>query len=660
MTTDKPPVVFLLAVWGEKYITNFFDFSLRSLLAPGNIPSMSQDYVCTFLFLTVRKNIPFFRKHPVFKQLTSYCRIEFIEISDLIFDGNYSATLTMAFERGMRSRGKKMCGTYFFFLVSDYIMANNSLRNLKRYMQAGYSGITTGNFLVVEEYLYQKLKDIIHSDATGLLSLNAREMLKLAFPCLHPVSIAQTVTQPFIHAVHANRLFWKKDDNIIVGRFYLRHMLCIKPEIDHYLIGSSCDYSFIPEMCPSGNIAHIQDSDDYCVIEMSPFNYELRWISHGQFEIKKLAARLSEWTTYVHRLNAHIPIVFHSEDLRKFPHSTIEESAHFINAVEKHLSKNPQPVRGHFYWVSCLESILYWVLSQADKSRYFFRGTLAGIIGSPTFFPVLSSASDDRFLLKITQPPASLPLNKKQKRKAVLKKKMTGASPDTAFWHLHWLDDYRLRSDIKKRFDYSACLVVAFEPISNTIDWLELKYPKCCTYQFYDLLITRSPSELKKIFHDKQQVLMWINEENFYKVAAALRNCSKYLPPNSRISVYLNFKKKIPRISFKKLTSIWSADLLNSQIVCEKVSIHCSLSRAYLQDMYVNYTQKLFAPRRHLWHRLAGLAGLSMLNVACLFGNLLSLFIQTSKKKNTSAIIHFGCNAQESLQNKENRASISQ
>ena len=91
---------------------------------------------------------------------------------------------------------------------------------------------------------------------------------------LHPATLANTVNIPFNHNSHTNRLFWRVDGNTMIGRFYLMHMLCVRPEITDFMIGSSCDYSFIPEMCPSGNVEAITDSDEYLVVELQPRRHE--------------------------------------------------------------------------------------------------------------------------------------------------------------------------------------------------------------------------------------------------------------------------------------------------------------------------------------------------------------------------------------------------
>jgi hypothetical protein len=306
---NKPiKVTYLLAVWGEQYIRQFMDLSLRSLLAQGNIPGLSEHTESTFIFLTCRRDRKVFAEHPMYKRLERYCRVEFVIIDDLIFSGNYSATLTLAYERGMRHAGADMLSTYFIYLVADYVMADGSMMNLLPHMQHGVSGITAGNFQAVEEDMLESFK-MRMDERTGVLTLPPRELMAMTLTHLHPLTVANIVNQGFSHTEHTNRMFWRTDDNTLIGRFYLRHMLCIKPEIDDYVIGASCDYSYIAEMCPSGNIVHIADSDEYCVIELQPYAHEQNFIKPGAFKRDSMVRALSKWVTPVHRDNALQPTV---------------------------------------------------------------------------------------------------------------------------------------------------------------------------------------------------------------------------------------------------------------------------------------------------------------------------------------------------------------
>jgi hypothetical protein len=147
------------------------------------------------------------------------------------------------------------------------------------------------------------------------LSLQPRELMQWALNNLHPLVLANMVNLPFSHNTDSNRLFWRVDGSTILGRFYLMHMLCVRPEVTDFVIGSSCDYSFIPEMCPSGNIDIITDSDEYLVIEMQTRNHESKFLRPGPFEAVSLAKSLSEWTTSVHRDNAKHSLLFNTNHI---------------------------------------------------------------------------------------------------------------------------------------------------------------------------------------------------------------------------------------------------------------------------------------------------------------------------------------------------------
>ncbi len=82
-----------------------------------------------------------------------------------------------------------------------------------------------------------------------------------------------------------------------------------------YQVGASCDYSFIPEMCPSGRVAIINDSDDYLVVEIQPHSHELQYIEWGLGNQNNLINVLIEWTTSQHRKNAEATIYFHANEL---------------------------------------------------------------------------------------------------------------------------------------------------------------------------------------------------------------------------------------------------------------------------------------------------------------------------------------------------------
>ncbi|HEY8277417.1 MAG TPA: hypothetical protein VIG52_10565, partial [Methyloceanibacter sp.] len=339
----------ILPVWGYPFVRQFLEVGLPTLLAPGNLPTLAKALPCTFTLMTSEEDAEFVREHPAFHRLSSICPTEIRLMDHLITGSNYSTTLTLAYTEMVRAAGPAMLDTCFFFLVSDYIFADGSLANVLARLLQGASGVLVGNFQVVQEdariWLVEQLNASPH-----VLSLPPRPMMHWALAHLHPATIANTVNYPLSHNIHTNRLFWRVDADTLIGRFYLMHMLVIRPETTQFTIGASCDYSFVPEMCPSGAVEVITDSDDYLVIEMQPREHESNFLRVGPLRPKAVAKTLSQWTTARHRENANFSVIFHGSELSSRVAATRVEADSFIAEVGTRLRKTPQPHRGHRYW----------------------------------------------------------------------------------------------------------------------------------------------------------------------------------------------------------------------------------------------------------------------------------------------------------------------
>lgn len=456
----------LIAVWKEKYIRQFMELSLRSLLAPGNLPALAANAELTFTFLTHSRDRDIFRAHPMFARLEQTCRVTFVDIDDLIYGANYSATLTIAYERGMRETGEKMLSTYFIYLVADYIMANGSLKNLLPYMQQGVSGITAGNYQAVEEEAEAGILRRIDSQS-GILAIPPRELVGMTLFHLHPLARANLVNEGHRHTSHTNRLFWRVNDQTLIGRFYLRHMLAIKPEIDNYMIGASCDYSFIPEMCPSGNVVHLSDSDEYCVVELQPKNHERHFIRWGKTRQKQLVKSLSKWATDPHRNNALAPVIFHSMDIPPQAQEMLTQSRHYVEQIEKELPAYSPPVFGHPYWVSCIEAQLAQLSRRVNTKSFFAHGMLGGIAGSPIFEPVLGGSKDDFLFLKTRREYFGGSL---RERVLYLLRELSGGEAESKWWHREYGHSGAIHTAFNRTAAEShAVLVIAGGP-SGYID----------------------------------------------------------------------------------------------------------------------------------------------------------------------------------------------
>jgi hypothetical protein len=346
----SPPkaVKCLLPVWGHRHTRQFLEFGLPTLLAAGNVPALAAALPCEFVVATSGEDAATILEHPNWRLLADICPTRLEAIDDLISDASHATSLTLAYARMIRATGAAMTDCCFLFLVADFLIADGSLTAVLNRLQAGASGVLAGNFQVAAEDMAPHL-----AGSPGARSLAARALVRLSLAHLHPATNAAIVNGGFRQDAATNRLFWRVDDDTMLGRFYLAHMIGIRPEVTDFAIGSACDYSFIPELCPSGNVEFMTDSDEYFAVEMQPRGDETP-LRAEKLDVGRLAADLSKWTTARHRQNAQTTILFHAWDIPATTPAVSSQADATIRAIDRALSPVPCPHRDHPYWIGGL------------------------------------------------------------------------------------------------------------------------------------------------------------------------------------------------------------------------------------------------------------------------------------------------------------------
>jgi hypothetical protein len=343
----RPKIKFVTAVWGKDYIERFAALALPSFLALGNLPALAASADLEVVIMTREEDVATFEQHAAFRGLRSICSTSFAGIDDLITSGVYGVTLTLAYARAVIACGAEMVNTHFVFMNADFVLADGCLRSLFKHIEAGRSIVLAPSFRAIAEAVEPTLKAKL--DPSGTLSISPRELVRLALPHPHPTTAAKVVNQTFCHSVHPNQFFWRVDRHTLIGRYYLIFMLCLKPERVISTINSYCDYSFIPEMCPSGNEAVMGDSDEFFMLELQRRNQEMFLVRLGAQREKNVAASLAAWTTAEHRRAATYDVVFHSEDLPPAIERAKATADAFVQKIERMLGP-PRSHLDHPHW----------------------------------------------------------------------------------------------------------------------------------------------------------------------------------------------------------------------------------------------------------------------------------------------------------------------
>ncbi len=531
----RPPakaVTLLMPVWGYRFVSQFLEFTLRTLLAPGNIPAIAGMMPCQFVLLSSDEDARQIRSHPAWHELERYCAAEIRSIDDLITDGNHTATITLAFARAVREAGDAMLDTCFIFLVSDYLVANGSLRTVVERIRNGASGVVAGNYQIVAEDAIPLLRYQIDPTSTSF-TLEPRELVAWSLAHLHPATVANIVNFGLSHNTHVNRLFWRVDENTLIGRFYLLHMIGIRPEVKDFIVGASCDYSFIPEMCPSGNVVALTDSDEYLVVEMQPRDHESKNLLPGPLGVRNLAKSLSEWTTTAHRRNIEHTFIYHAQEI---PHSLsrfIAEANAFLTAVRALLTPEPQPHRHHHYWIGSI------AVNRARSRRPLGK-------------------QDWAFLLGEAVPSGGLPSLIWRLRAMVF-----GSPPDVTRLHPRW-PDYGLPLKALKRISVDGrLLLVANEP-SVYASWLTRATNDVETLECVRLL--ELPRNLYLPLVGKFDCcLMVLTEEQVGHADELLARIGPLLGPGGRIMILITNNRSLDSAAeFSRAFARHSGRLVNS------------------------------------------------------------------------------------------------
>ena len=385
----------LMPVWGYQFIGRFLEFCLPTLLAPNNIPAIAQAKLCRFVLLSSVADEPIIRSHPAWQKLERHCACEIRSIDDLITQGNHTATITLAFERVLRQSGDAMRDTCFIFLMSDYLVADGSLKTVLRKIEAGAGAVLAGNFQIIAEDAAPLLRRRADLESHEIV-LPPRDLVRWSLGHLHPATVANIVNFGLTHNAHTNRLFWRVDENCLIGRFYLMHPIAIRPETSDFVVGSSWDYSFVPELCPSGNIVALTDSDDYLVVELQRRDYEWENLRPGPVVAAELARSLAEWTTDYHRHNVAHTLVFHAAERPAGLAQFVAQSETFVESVRRSLLAPPLSHRQHPYWVGSIavnrrrshrplgkEDWSFLLEEKLSRSHSSFRRLRAKLFGSP-------------------------------------------------------------------------------------------------------------------------------------------------------------------------------------------------------------------------------------------------------------------------------------
>lgn len=338
----------LVPIWGEKYIENFCNLGLKSVLAPENLPWLCAEHDVNVTVLTTRASHRTILAQPAFERISGIAKLALVDIDDLIeaYERNYALILTRAYNRAM-ALNSDMIGTSFIYLVGDLVFSNGAFREIARAIEAGSDACLMCSPRVDADVV----EPLLVAQATDTeLALAPRQLAAylMAFP--HPTLVAKTLKDDTIRLSIAHQYFWRPRPDTMVARCFLQHMICIRPTRRPLDIPAPCDYAFAAELAPSGRWHYFEDSDSLLVLEMQGTVHEIQFITMHPLTVDDVAEALSHWTTAQHRAFSQATFVYKSGE-SCYP---IDEgrslTTPFVDTVLRQLPP-PKDHLNHVFWL---------------------------------------------------------------------------------------------------------------------------------------------------------------------------------------------------------------------------------------------------------------------------------------------------------------------
>jgi hypothetical protein len=356
----------LVPVWGESYIEMFCRLCLPSLLSENNLPRYVEQHQLIVTILTRSADVARFERFPAIVKLRQIADIAFISIDDILesfFDPRprdiYSMALTYAFFRGIKSCGEEATSTDFIFWNADFLAGDGTFGHLADIIARG-GRCTMSASIRADLSILDELRGMLSADGTQL-QIGSRDLVRTALAHPHPTVAAQTLNENSgqILANIINRLCWKVDDDVLIGRYFLLYMLHIRPERVWEDVNGPCDYVFVPEMVPSEDITYECNSDNICIIEPQNRTMEGSWIKSEPFDFPQIAGWIDYWATHEHIEYSKNLVIFNGS------RDDIESNLNFATArsiLDRSMSEIYQRLGEdriwhnlHVYWRSCYD-----------------------------------------------------------------------------------------------------------------------------------------------------------------------------------------------------------------------------------------------------------------------------------------------------------------
>jgi hypothetical protein len=291
----------------------FAEVCLPTLLAPGNIPALSDVPGSVYQIYTSPDDQRFIEKSAAFQALTRLIRVEFHPIRarvDAI--ANHYFVQSDCYRRGIKTADA--ADAAMVFLNADVVVADGGIRALIGLLDRGKRAVLAMGVRLNKQGVAADLL-ARRSDAQGpAIAIAPRALARLATANLHQISRTHLYRNDEDGLNPASLLWPVGADGLLMRCFHL-HPLLVYPRRKNASFTTTIDNDYLEAACPNPADTHIiQDSDEFLACELSDAKRRINAMARSGEDID-----IARWAQ-IHANDHHrelltVPIRLHSGDI---------------------------------------------------------------------------------------------------------------------------------------------------------------------------------------------------------------------------------------------------------------------------------------------------------------------------------------------------------
>ena len=188
---QKKRLVLSFMVWGDKYLKIFNDYCIPTLLAPGNLPSVSENRDISIDIYAHKEDIKKLKEMDAFESLAKLCKIDFIEFPERLVtceeytnrNADFRYTIYGAFHH-LSIEKASFIGADVMCLGPDNVYSDKSFSNYVRLLDKGYDAVLFTATRVQAEFILPAL-DKIKDQKNKVLQISSDKMVEMAAQYIH-------------------------------------------------------------------------------------------------------------------------------------------------------------------------------------------------------------------------------------------------------------------------------------------------------------------------------------------------------------------------------------------------------------------------------------------------------------------------------------------